>query len=167
MWQTLRNAVPSRLWPCVVLVAFATLAASEIARAEVISAEARAEATVAAPHVVELEAEGYRDILVRWTWLGRLRIVAWREGQRREIILHPTTGEVLRDLTDPSTSLYADGDSDAPGPAANDPTVGTASSIASSDPVDGTVGLSVEAPPDGSAGSSGDDVTDPVPGAAP
>lgn len=45
-----------------------------------------------------LRADGYRQISVSRTLLGRVRIVAVKPGLRREIILNPNTGEVLRDL---------------------------------------------------------------------
>lgn len=48
--------------------------------------------------VVELTQQGYSNIKVYWTWLGRLRILAHRNGGTREIVLNPRTGEILRDL---------------------------------------------------------------------
>jgi hypothetical protein len=45
-----------------------------------------------------LRAAGYGQISVSRTLLGRVRIVALKPGLRREIILNPNTGEVLRDL---------------------------------------------------------------------
>lgn len=94
------------------LFALALVAAQSPAHAQTGSAEAQAEEAVAAPRVALLEREGYSDIRVEWTWLGRLRIVAWLDGQRREIILHPTTGEVLRDLSVPPATAYAQSDDD-------------------------------------------------------
>lgn len=55
----------------------------------------------AAPYVIALRDEGYQGVTVEQTWLGRLRIIAFLQGRRREIILHPTSGEVLRDVLDP------------------------------------------------------------------
>ena len=98
---------------CAPLIAVALVSAQSPALAQTGSAEAQAEEAVAAPRVAALAREGYRDIKVEWTWLGRLRIVAWLDGRRREVILHPTTGEVLRDLTLPPETAYAQGD-DAP-----------------------------------------------------
>ncbi len=46
----------------------------------------------------ELRRDGYGDFVLSRTLLGRLRIVAERNGRRREIILNPNTGEILRDL---------------------------------------------------------------------
>jgi hypothetical protein len=48
--------------------------------------------------VAQLVSQGYRDISVSKTWLGRIRIVATRDGGTREIVLNPGTGEILRDL---------------------------------------------------------------------
>ncbi len=48
--------------------------------------------------VAELQQQGYGRIATDVTWLGRVRIVAEREGGTREIILNPRTGEILRDL---------------------------------------------------------------------
>lgn len=46
----------------------------------------------------QLKAQGFRSIVQERTWLGRVRILATRKGGRREIILNPGTGEILRDL---------------------------------------------------------------------
>lgn len=48
--------------------------------------------------LAELRREGYRDIVVSRTLLGRLRIQAARDGRLREIVLNPNSGEILRDL---------------------------------------------------------------------
>ena len=48
--------------------------------------------------VRRLRADGYRQIQVTRTMLGRLRITAVGRGGTREIILNPQTGEVLRDV---------------------------------------------------------------------
>ena len=48
--------------------------------------------------VRELKRNRYRIETVSRTFLGRIRIVATREGGRREIIVNPATGEILRDL---------------------------------------------------------------------
>lgn len=54
--------------------------------------------------VAQLRSQGYREINVETTMLGRVRIVAARGGASREIILNPRTGEILRDIV-----LAADG----------------------------------------------------------
>ena len=46
-----------------------------------------------------LTAQGYEIVLVGHTWLGRLRIVAESDDLRREIVVNPHTGEVLRDYS--------------------------------------------------------------------
>lgn len=48
--------------------------------------------------VVQLRQQGFGSIVVERTWLGRTRILAERNDARREIILNPNTGEILRDL---------------------------------------------------------------------
>jgi len=45
-----------------------------------------------------LEADGYDIQQVERTWLGRLRIVATKGDLRREVVINPGTGEVLRDI---------------------------------------------------------------------
>ncbi len=46
-----------------------------------------------------LEAQGYDEIEVGRTWLGRIRIEAERGAVERLIILDRATGEVLRDVS--------------------------------------------------------------------
>jgi hypothetical protein len=46
-----------------------------------------------------LVAQGYQIVTVGRTLLGRLRVVAQNETIRREIVINPTTGEVLRDYS--------------------------------------------------------------------
>lgn len=48
--------------------------------------------------VSQLRQRGFQSISVERTMLGRTRIVAIGNGGRREIILNPRTGEILRDL---------------------------------------------------------------------
>lgn len=48
--------------------------------------------------VAQLRGEGYREINVERTMLGRVRIVGAKAGGSREIILNPRTGEILRDV---------------------------------------------------------------------
>lgn len=50
--------------------------------------------------VRQLRAQGYRNIRVQRTWLGRVRIVADSRLGRREIVLNPSTGAILRDYLD-------------------------------------------------------------------
>lgn len=46
----------------------------------------------------QLLKQGYSDITTSQTWLGRTRIIAIGEDSRREIIVNPRTGEILRDF---------------------------------------------------------------------
>ena len=48
--------------------------------------------------LAQLRAQGFSDIHVETTWLGRLKITAQRRGAGREIVLNPRTGEILRDI---------------------------------------------------------------------
>lgn len=45
----------------------------------------------------QLAAQGYTEITVSKTWLGRIRVEASGGTATREIILNPRTGEILRD----------------------------------------------------------------------
>lgn len=62
--------------------------------------------------VAFLEAQGYEIVLVERTWLGRVRIEAARSGYRREVIVNPRTGEILRDLVEPETTTNDNGQED-------------------------------------------------------
>lgn len=46
-----------------------------------------------------LRNQGFEVTLVHWTWLGRIRIIAVSDLIRREIVINPTTGEILRDYS--------------------------------------------------------------------
>lgn len=48
--------------------------------------------------VRDLQQQGYVDVTTERTLLGRVRIVATRDDARREIIMNPRTGEILRDI---------------------------------------------------------------------
>ena len=48
--------------------------------------------------VAQLRSQGYREINVERTMLGRVRIVGAKGSGSREIILNPRTGEILRDV---------------------------------------------------------------------
>ena len=49
--------------------------------------------------VAQLRSQGYREINVERTMLGRVRIVGAKGSGSREIILNPRTGEILRDVS--------------------------------------------------------------------
>lgn len=44
-----------------------------------------------------LRDDGYREIRISNTFLGRLRLVATKPDSRREIVVNPNTGVILRD----------------------------------------------------------------------
>lgn len=46
----------------------------------------------------QLRMQGYGKFRVSRTWLGRTRILAFRGGSQREIVVNPRTGEILRDV---------------------------------------------------------------------
>lgn len=48
--------------------------------------------------VAQLRAQGFRSVVQERTLLGRVRITATRKDGKREIIINPRTGEILRDL---------------------------------------------------------------------
>ena len=54
--------------------------------------------------IEQLREQGFGEIKVEKTWLGRLRITASKAGAGREIVLNPRTGEILRDIV-----FYVDG----------------------------------------------------------
>lgn len=59
--------------------------------------------------VSQLKKQGYSDIRIQRTLLGRVRILASGGGRQREIILNPRTGEILRDFWTDSGSSKASG----------------------------------------------------------
>lgn len=54
---------------------------------------------ISALWVQQLLRDGYEEIEVSQTWLGRIRINAEKGDIEREIIFNPRTGEVLRDYS--------------------------------------------------------------------
>jgi hypothetical protein len=68
--------------------------------------------------VRQLRAQGYSDVSVSDTWLGRTRIFAQSGNSEREIVLNPRTGEILRDIyigDDAGIRIYDDDDSSGRG----------------------------------------------------
>lgn len=61
--------------------------------------------------VRQLKGQGYTEIRLSRTLLGRTRIVATAPGARREIIVNSRTGEILRDFWQETE----DDDEDSPG----------------------------------------------------
>lgn len=53
--------------------------------------------TVADSLVGQLHNQGFNQVDVFRTWLGRIRIEAEGGGMHREIVVNPRTGEILRD----------------------------------------------------------------------
>lgn len=45
----------------------------------------------------QLREQGYQRIETSYTWLGRLRVNATQGDMKREIVINPNTGEILRD----------------------------------------------------------------------
>ncbi len=73
-----------------------TLGMTTAALAPVLSPAAHAE-TLAANIEGQLRSQGFTRLDVHRTWLGRIRIEAYSKTQKREIVLNPRTGEILRD----------------------------------------------------------------------
>lgn len=46
----------------------------------------------------QLRSQGYANVEITKTWLGRLRFEAFKDDTQREIIVNPRTGEILRDF---------------------------------------------------------------------
>ncbi|WP_417278868.1 hypothetical protein [Celeribacter sp.] len=69
-------------------------------------------ASVADQVIAQLKAQGYTQITMGRTFLGRTRIVAQNDDMRREIIINPATGEVLRDYWEVEDDDHGDDDRD-------------------------------------------------------
>lgn len=65
--------------------------------------------------VGQLRDQGYSSIRVTHTWLGRVRIDAKLDKFRREIVLNPNTGEILRDYQGAIVQITDNGE-DNPAP---------------------------------------------------
>lgn len=57
--------------------------------------------------VAQLKAQGYQNIAVSRTFLGRLRVVGHLGDMHREVVVNPRTGEVLRDVSLPDVQVHA------------------------------------------------------------
>ena len=77
------------------------------------------QAEVYDPFVLQLRDQGYSEITVGRTWLGRIVINAQRKDIAREIVLNARTGEILGDQASliglPVTKRYSTTDSDNDG----------------------------------------------------
>lgn len=60
--------------------------------------------------IAQLKSQGYTKITMGRTFLGRTRIVAQNDEMRREIIINPATGEVLRDYWEVEEDDHDDDD---------------------------------------------------------
>lgn len=86
----------------------------------------------------QLREQGYKNITLSHTWLGRTRIVALLGSDLREIVLDPHTGEILRDL---SRTMMAGGGSGGGGSTGGNPATNPgAAVVASSGAGNGTIG---------------------------
>jgi hypothetical protein len=87
---------------------------------------------------------GYRILEDERTWLGRQRIIAERDGTRRELVFHPGTGEILRDY---SVRIEVAGtqrrSGDGGGAGATQPSVGVAANPGQTGTFGSAPGLSV------------------------
>lgn len=109
--------------------------------------------------IASLRAEGYVEIVVSRTFLGRLRFVASGENGVREIIVQASNGEILRDrITRPvvATAISRSGSSGSSGPSSPVPTPGGGSVITT--PPSGSGGGTTSG--SGSSSGSSDDRED-------
>lgn len=65
--------------------------------------------------IQRLQRDGYRNIRISRTFLGRIRIIARGAAGEREIILNPSTGAILRDVLRQSGSGEGSRDDDRSG----------------------------------------------------
>lgn len=123
-----------------------------LAAALMVAAPARA-ASLADGIVAQLRAQGFTEVSVERTLLGRTRIFAEGVPGMREIILNPNTGEILRDLY-----TTADGGAALPEQILTDGKSGGSSGKGSgSDDIGNDGGSGSSGSDDGSGGSSGSD----------
>ena len=80
----------------------------------------------------QLRDQGYGQIEVARTWLGRVRVVGLRGAIRREIVVNPNTGEILRDYQSGSTRIASGGRDGARGTGAATSDPGPAVGVATS-----------------------------------
>ena len=103
--------------------------------------------------VRQLREQGYVEFAVTRTLLGRVRVVALApDGEQREIVFNPATGEILRDYSEAADGSAAPRVLDRPDPAGRPP---TGSSPAAASPQPGGNGASD--PAGGSPSGGGND----------
>ena len=66
--------------------------------------------TVQESIVRQLREQGFSELTLNRTWLGRVRVVAVRDNLRRELVFNPQTGEILRDFWRETDDEDDDGD---------------------------------------------------------
>ena len=64
--------------------------------------------TVEEQIVAQLNAQGFDEIEVSRTLFGRIKMIAYSDTHRRELVFHPSTGEILRDYWEASSGLATD-----------------------------------------------------------
>lgn len=96
-----------------------------------------------------LQERGYQIIEDEKTWLGRQRVVAVKDGTRREVVFIPSTGEILRDY---ALRMADGGENDKAGNATGVASAGTGA----------TQTRSAGAGQSGTANAAGISVGDPV-----
>jgi len=79
--------------------------AAAISAVAMLTGPARADDRASESVMHQLRALGYLEITRTRTLLGRIRITARRGPERREIVLDPRSGEILRDLSTGGASL--------------------------------------------------------------
>ena len=95
--------------------------------------------------VAQLTEQGFRNISVSRTLLGRVRILAVSSDLRREIVFNPATGEIIRDYWED-----LDDDDDRGGTTIFNPNAGSGSNDDDDDDSSGS----------GSGGTGGGNVSD-------
>ena len=127
------------------------LAATLAASAGLAKAQSPADAVVQ-----QLREQGYVEFAVTRTLLGRVRVVALApDGEQREIVFNPATGEILRDYNEAADGSAAPRVLDRSDPNDRPQTASSPSSLSGASPSpDGNAGSD---PAGGSPPGSGDD----------
>jgi len=103
-------------------------------------------------YIAQLQAQGFTNLTVTKTWLGRTRITASSKTFNRELIFSTRTGEILRDYSESvSGATNAQGLTNP-----NDSSSGSGSESSGSGESSGGDGSSGDSGSGGDAGGSGD-----------
>ncbi|MCB2115412.1 MAG: hypothetical protein KDE00_03735 [Rhodobacteraceae bacterium] len=78
--------------------------------ATLVASAGAAHASIEDKVAARLRREGYRIVQRKRTWLGRVRFIAVRSREERELVLDPSSGEILRDYST-TISIASDGPS--------------------------------------------------------